>query len=107
MIDENSFSRKDPEQSPVFLRIQVVPNSRENAISDVLEDGTLKVHIKSPPIEGKANRSILDLLSKFFDWPKSRIKIVQGEKSRRKLIVFEGMKWMTVQAVLNKKTNRL
>ncbi len=107
MINENPFSRKDPEQTPVFLRVHVVPNSRDNKISEVMEDGTLKIHIKAPPVEGKANKAVLDLLSKYFNWPKPSIKIVKGEKSRKKTIVFEEMKWETVQTVLKDKFNRL
>lgn len=107
MIDENPFSGKDPEQSPVFLRVHVVPNSRDNKISGVMEDGALKIQIKSPPIEGKANKAVLDLLSKYFNWPKPSIKIVRGEKCRKKTIVFEGMKWETVQKVMKDKFNRL
>lgn len=107
MIYAGQFSDKDPNESPVILKVHVVPNSRNNSISEVMEDGTLKIHIKAPPVEGKANKAILDFLSKFFDWPKTKIKIIQGEKSRRKLIVIEGMNWRTVQAVIKEEIKRL
>lgn len=105
MIGTDFFKEKDPEQSPVFLRIQAVPNSRYDRIAEVLDDGTLKIHVKAPPVEGKANKALIKFLADFFDWPKTRIKIIQGENSRRKLIVFEGMMWGEAQAVLKEKFN--
>ena len=44
----------------------------------------IKVSIKSKPESGKANRELLKLLSDYFHVPSDKIKIIQGEKSRKK-----------------------
>ena len=44
----------------------------------------IKVSIKSKPELGKANRELLKLLSDYFHVPSDKIKIIQGEKSRKK-----------------------
>lgn len=69
-------------------RIKVKPNSRRQTIVEEL-DGSLSVHLKSPPVEGKANDELIKLLANKFDLPKSRITIKSGLSSRNKLVEIE------------------
>ena len=46
----------------------------------------IKVSIKSKPDLGKANRELIKLLSKNFQVSSDKIKIIQGAKSRKKVI---------------------
>jgi uncharacterized protein len=46
------------------------------------------VSTNAPPEKGKANKDIIKILSKYFDIPVSRIKIIAGEKSKEKIIEF-------------------
>ncbi len=66
-------------------RVQVKPNSKHQKIEDS-DDGRLKVHLKSPPVDGKANQELIELLAERFKVPKSRIQIKSGLSSRNKLI---------------------
>ncbi len=68
--------------------IKVKPNSKKQAIIEE-EDGSLTVHLKSPPIDGKANKELVELLAKKFDVPKSNISIQMGLSSRNKLVNIE------------------
>ncbi|MDB9476686.1 DUF167 domain-containing protein [Dolichospermum circinale] len=65
--------------------VKVKPNSQQQKIEE-LADGSLNVHLKSPPIDGKANEELIKLLAKKFDVPKSSITIKSGVTSRKKLI---------------------
>ncbi len=49
----------------------------------------LLVRVKSPPVEGRANREMIEVLSDYFGVPKSRIRIVAGKSSRDKLVEIE------------------
>jgi len=49
-------------------------------------DGGLTVHLKSPPVDGKANKELIELLAKKFNVLKSQIRIKSGLSSRTKLI---------------------
>lgn len=69
-------------------RVKVKPNSQQQKIEE-LEDGSLNVHLKSPPIDGKANEELIKLLAKKFDVPKSSITIKSGVTSRNKLIIID------------------
>jgi uncharacterized protein (TIGR00251 family) len=66
-------------------RVKVKPNAKQQKIEE-LADGSLNVHLKSPPIDGKANEELIKLLAKNFDVPKSSIRIKSGATSRQKLI---------------------
>jgi len=44
------------------------------------------VYIKERPVEGRANKAVISLLSKYFDVPKSQIFIHSGMKSKQKII---------------------
>jgi len=68
--------------------VKVKPNSQQQKIEE-LADGSLNVHLKSPPIEGKANEELIKLLAKKFDVPKSSITIKSGVTSRKKLITID------------------
>lgn len=67
------------------FKIKVIPNSKDNSF-DFLED-FIKIKIKQKPIEGKANKAIVEYLSDLLSCPKSKIKIVNGEKSCLKTIL--------------------
>lgn len=68
-----------------ILPIKVKPNSKTQNIQQE-SDGSWIVHLKSPPVEGKANEELIKLLSKKFDIPKSQITIKSGLSSRNKLV---------------------
>lgn len=56
------------------------------------EGGILKVKISSAPEKGKANGALIELLSKTYKIPKSKIRILSGEKSRKKRVLLIGIK---------------
>ena len=73
-----------------LLLIYVQPKAKKNAIEGIDEwRGRLKVKIKAPPVEGKANKEVVKFLSKLLD---AEVEIVKGETSREKDLVVKGMK---------------
>lgn len=66
-------------------QVKVKPNSKKQSIEESA-DGSLTVHLKSPPVDGKANKELIELLAKKFDVPKSNIRIKLGLSSKTKLI---------------------
>ena len=72
------------------INIHLIPNAKKSEVlseeQDLFGGKTLKVKVAAPPIEGKANKELINLLSKHFDVPKSHIKIIAGEKSRNKIV---------------------
>lgn len=72
------------------LNISVTPkSSRSLVVAD--DEGNIKVYLNSPPVEGKANKECIALISKKLKIPKSRVSIVKGEKGRSKSIEVKGL----------------
>lgn len=67
------------------IKVKVMPRAKENNILG-LKDDILRVKITAPPVQGKANDSLIKFLAKEFDIVKSDIRIVRGESSRDKII---------------------
>ena len=70
------------------LRIKVRPASKTDEI--VREgDGSLKVKIKAQPVEGKANKYLVEYLSDVLKLPKSKITLLKGETNSFKTLEIE------------------
>ena len=69
------------------INIKVIPNAKKNSVCE--EDGIFKVYVNAPPVEGRANNSVIEVLSEYFNVRKSNIKIITGEKSRNKIVEIE------------------
>jgi uncharacterized protein (TIGR00251 family) len=68
------------------LAVRVTPRASKNEIVDILSDGTVKVHLTAPPVEGKANAALLKFLAKVLDVPLMQLDVVAGAGGRDKLI---------------------
>lgn len=69
----------------MYLKVKVKPGSRTDNIQR-LTDGSLRIQIKAPPVDGKANVYLLKYLSRVLDIPASGISIKTGSRSSYKLI---------------------
>ena len=67
----------------ITFNVKVIPNSSVSKIIDIA-DGALKIKLNSPPIENKANKEVVALLSKVLDIPKSSIELIFGDKNKLK-----------------------
>jgi len=70
------------------LKIKVKPNAKKQEIREEA-DGSWVVHLKSPPVDGKANEELIQLLAKTFQLPKSCISIKSGAGSRNKRVMLD------------------
>ncbi len=60
----------------------------------------LKIRLAAPPVEGAANRELIDFLARRLGVPKSAVRIVKGERGRDKLIEVAGVSEEEVKARL-------
>ncbi len=68
------------------LTIRVTPRSRRNEFGGMMDDGTLRVRVTAPPVEGKANVALIKFLSRVLGVRRNRIEIVAGQKGLDKII---------------------
>lgn len=79
------------------LAIRVVPRARRDEIAELMGDGTIKIRLKAPPVDGKANKALIRFLAKFFGIPQNKIEIVAGETKRNKIVTILDLDQATVQ----------
>ena len=70
----------------LLIRVKIVPNSSKNDL--IIEDEFIKVKVTAQPIENKANKALVEFLSKKFKVPKTSIEIVKGDTSKEKTLLF-------------------
>lgn len=65
------------------LHLKVKPNSKTDQwVREA--GGSLKLKIKAQPVEGKANKYLIDYLSKILGIPKSSIVLAKGDTNQFK-----------------------
>lgn len=74
-----------------ILKVHVTARASNNGITKILDDGTVKIHLTAPPVEGRANEALKKFLAKILDIPVYRIEILTGESGRYKTILVEDM----------------
>jgi uncharacterized protein len=69
------------------MKISIIahPNSKKPRIENDLL-GILHVYVNAPPLEGKANRAVIEALSRHFKVKKNRILLISGTKSKTKVL---------------------
>lgn len=65
-----------------------------------MREGVLLVRVAAPALEGRANRALCRLLAKRLHVASSHVSVVQGQRSRDKLIHIEGIDQTLVDARL-------
>lgn len=69
-----------------ILQVKAKPNSRVSALTRQ-DDGTWLAQLKSPPVDGKANAELVELVARTFGCTKSSITIKTGAGSKLKRVV--------------------
>ena len=72
------------------FRVRVKPNAKNDEVS-IMGDGTIKISIKAPPKEGKANKYLIKFLSTYTGIHTENIRIISGQHSKNKVIEIKGI----------------
>lgn len=73
----------------ILVNLRISPNAKKN---EIIKDGDIiKVKITALPIDGKANKALVEFFAKNFKIPKTSIEILKGETSKEKTILFRTM----------------
>jgi uncharacterized protein len=67
------------------ITVQVKPNARKEEVT-LREDGVYVVKVAVPPIEGRANERLVEILAEHFKKPKRSIEIVVGSRGKHKIV---------------------
>jgi uncharacterized protein len=72
------------------IRVHVIPNAK---IDEVMgeHDNAIKIKLRAPPVEGKANAALRRFLAEKLGVPQRAIVLDRGERSRDKVIRIDGL----------------
>ncbi|MBU0513290.1 MAG: YggU family protein [Proteobacteria bacterium] len=73
-----------------ILPVAVTPRANRDAVIG-WQGGALKVLLKAPPVEGKANAALIKFLAKTLGVKRNQIEIAAGRTSRHKKIRLKGL----------------
>lgn len=74
-------------ENGILISFKISPNASKNEIIKT-EEG-VKIKITAQPIDGKANKALVEFLSKRFKVPKTSIEIVKGQTSKEKTLLLK------------------
>lgn len=70
------------------LRIKVKPNAKASSLEQ-MPDGSWQASLKSPPVDGKANKELVALVAQRFGCRKAAVRIKTGAAGRMKVVEVE------------------
>jgi uncharacterized protein (TIGR00251 family) len=82
------------------IEVRLRPRGHRDELGGV-QDGVLQARVTAPPVDGRANRALCRLIAKRVGVAPSRVRVVRGEKSRRKLVRVEGIDSETLREALS------
>jgi uncharacterized protein len=84
----------------VLFYVHVQPRASRDAIEGEYAEA-LKIRLTAPPVDDRANEALTRLLAERLNVPLAAVRILAGEKSRRKRVVVAGVQREQVLALLS------
>ena len=79
----------------VVINVRATPRSSQAGLDGTVGDA-IKVRIRSAPVDGKANKELIEVLADAFDLPKSAVVFKSGETSKTKRLLLRGVTKETI-----------
>ncbi len=93
----SSYGTETPEG--VILNVRAQPRSSRAGVDGTIGDA-VKVRVRCAPVDGKANKELVEVLADVFGISKSSVFIKSGETSKTKRIVLRGVSAERVSEVV-------
>jgi uncharacterized protein (TIGR00251 family) len=84
-------------QSGAAITIRVTPKASRNEISEILNDGTVKIRLKSTLDETQTNQALVTFLAEVLEIAPTQLEIVAGHSEKDKLITVLNLDTTIVQ----------
>jgi hypothetical protein len=86
-------------EGAVSLLVRVQPRASMDEIAGEM-GGALKVRLRAPAVEDRANEALVEFLAELLITPKSAVRILSGERSRTKRVEIRGVTRQQILALL-------
>lgn len=85
----------------VALSVQATPRAARSEFAGLYGADALRVRLRAPPVDGKANEALVVFLAKSFGLPKRDVVLAQGLTGRHKRVLLRGLTADAVRRVLD------
>lgn len=72
----------------MYLKVRVIPRAKKSEVIE-LGDNVLRVKVTAPPVGGRANEELIEVLARHYGTARSSVTIKRGATSRNKVILIE------------------
>lgn len=79
------------------ITVRITPRASRNEISEILDDGTIKIRLTAPPSEQQTNKALIAFLSQVLSVQPSQIEVIAGSTGVDKLVTITDMDKAAVQ----------
>ena len=83
----------------MILCVRAQPRSSRAGLDGLIGDA-VRVRIRSAPVDGKANKELVETLADAFGLPKSAVSFRSGETSKTKRLLLKGLSAAALRAVM-------
>jgi uncharacterized protein len=83
----------------VVVAVRVQPRASKDEVVGEM-GGALKVRLRAPAVEDRANEALVEYLARLLKTPKSAVRLLSGERSRTKRIEIRGVTRQQIVALL-------
>jgi uncharacterized protein (TIGR00251 family) len=87
------------QEGAVIFSVRVQPRASKDEVAGVM-DGALKVRLRAPALEDRANEALCEYLAEILKTPKAAVRILSGHHSRSKRVEVRGVTEQDVLALL-------
>ena len=84
----------------VALSVQATPRAARSEFAGLYGEESLRVRLRAPPVDGKANAALVTFLAEAFGLPKRDVVLMQGATGRHKRVLLRGLATGAVRRVL-------
>jgi uncharacterized protein len=74
----------------ISLTLVIAPRSGRDEVAGIVGNA-IKIKLKAPPVEGRANEALLDFLAKQLSVPRPSVNILSGATGRHKVVTVAGL----------------
>jgi uncharacterized protein len=89
---------REREDAVTFL-VRVQPRASKDEIAGEMA-GALKVRLRAPAVEDRANEALVEFLAELLKTPRSAVRILSGERSRTKRLEIQSVTRQQILALL-------
>lgn len=83
----------------VRINVYVQPRASKTAVVG-MHDGCIKIRLAAPPVDGAANAALIEFIAERIGVARSRVRLISGASSRRKVVEIDGVEAAAVATAL-------